>query len=88
VAILCPGCKQTLTPGDFYRNRSRPKSMSYLVFLYELITQIGVAYYNQVWGTPWRKGRLLRTLLLGAFVVWQPPRRRPLVDSLYEPPAP
>jgi hypothetical protein len=80
MAILCPGCKQTLTPGDFYRNRTRSKGVSYLVFVHELITQIGVAYYDQDWGTRWRKGRLLRKQLLGAFLVRQP-RRAPLVES-------
>jgi hypothetical protein len=41
VALVCPGCKQALTPGDFYCNRTRPKGVSYLVFVHELITQIG-----------------------------------------------
>jgi hypothetical protein len=50
MAIVCPGCKQMLTPGDFYRNRTRPKGVSYLVFVHEFITQIGVAYYDQDWG--------------------------------------
>jgi hypothetical protein len=70
MAILCPGCKQTLTPGDFYRNRTRPKGVSYLVFVHELITQIGVACHDQDWGTSWRKGRLLRKQLLGPAIVY------------------
>jgi hypothetical protein len=28
VALVCPNCKKTLTPGDFYRNCSRPKGVS------------------------------------------------------------
>jgi hypothetical protein len=28
--IACPRCKQTLTPGDFYRNATRPRGVSYL----------------------------------------------------------
>jgi hypothetical protein len=70
MAILCPGCKQTLTPGDFYCNRTRPKGVSYFVFVRELITQIGVAHYDQDWGTRWWKGRLLRKQLLGVVVVY------------------
>jgi hypothetical protein len=70
VAIVCAGCKQTLTPGDFYRNRTRAKGVGYLVFVHELITQIDVAYYDQDWGTRWRKGRLLRQQLLGAAIVY------------------
>ena len=38
--------------------------------MHELITQIGVAYYDQDWGTRWRKGRLLRKQLLGAVLVY------------------
>jgi hypothetical protein len=64
VALVCPSCKQTLTPGDFYRNATRPKG---LVFVHELITQIGVAYYDQDWGSRWRKGRLLP---IGAIAVF------------------
>jgi hypothetical protein len=30
MALVCPGCKRALTPGDFYVNRSRPKGVSYL----------------------------------------------------------
>jgi hypothetical protein len=70
MAIVCPVCKRALTPGDFYRNRTRPKGMSYLVFVHQLITQIGVAYYDQDWETRWRKGRLLRKQLLGAAIVY------------------
>jgi hypothetical protein len=44
--------------------------VSYLVFVHELITQIAVAYYDQDWGTRWRKGRLLRKQLLAAFGVY------------------
>jgi hypothetical protein len=70
MALVCPACKQALTPGDFYRNRTRPKGVSYLAFVHELITQIGVAYDDQDWGTRWRKGRLLRKQLLSAAIVY------------------